>query len=60
MGILFAKENELGKQEMKMGREIKRRKNEETIGKMTGEMKKGEIRRRQIGRWGKKEEGKDD
>ena len=60
MGILFAKENELGKQEMKMGREIKRRKNEETIGKMTGEMKKGEIRRRQIGRRGKKEEGKDD
>ena len=60
MGILFAKENELGKQEMKMGREIKRRKNEETIGKMSGEMKKGEIRRRQIGRRGKKEEGKDD
>lgn len=60
MGILFAKENELGKQEMKMGREIKRRKNEETIGKMTGEMKKGEIRRRQIGSRGKKEEGKDD
>lgn len=36
MGRLFAKETERRQQEMEMGREMKRRKNIETIGEMTG------------------------
>lgn len=41
MKLLVAKENELRKQEMEMGREMKRRKNIEAIGEMTGKIKKG-------------------
>lgn len=40
MKLLVAKENELRKQEMEMRREMKRRKNIEAIGEMTGKIKK--------------------
>lgn len=36
MGRLFAKETERRQQEMEMGREMKRRKNIEAIGEVTG------------------------
>lgn len=56
MGVLFAKENELSKGEMEMGREMKRRKNVEARGEMTGKRKKEEVRRRQVGRRERKRE----